>query len=90
MAVTLFNPDGLPKPDVYRQVAIAEGSRIVFLAGQVPTDSQAKPVGNTVAEKATRMCQNTKTVLEAAGSSLEKVVKVTVNTALSYDFNRRS
>lgn len=36
------------------------------------------------------MCQNTKTVLEAAGSSLEKVVKVTVNTALSYDFNRRS
>lgn len=50
----------------------------VFLAGQVPTDSQAKVVSGTIAEKAHRMCQNTKLVLEAAGSSLEKVVKVTV------------
>lgn len=50
----------------------------VFLAGQVPTDSQAKVVPGTITEKAHKMCQNTKLVLEAAGSSLEKVVKVTV------------
>jgi enamine deaminase RidA (YjgF/YER057c/UK114 family) len=33
--VELLNPDGLPKPEVYRQVAVASGSRLVFLAGQV-------------------------------------------------------
>jgi hypothetical protein len=35
MAVELVNPDGLPKPEVYRQLSIATGSRLVFLAGQV-------------------------------------------------------
>ena len=27
MAVELMNPDGLPRPDVYRQVAVATGTR---------------------------------------------------------------
>ncbi len=35
MTVELLNPDGLPKPDAYRQVAVATGSKLVFLAGQV-------------------------------------------------------
>ena len=35
MAVTLVNPAGLPKPEVYRQLSIATGSRLVFLAGQL-------------------------------------------------------
>ncbi|MEV0684393.1 hypothetical protein AB0I35_11065 [Nocardia sp. NPDC050378] len=35
MTVELINPDGLPKPDVYRQLSIATGSRLVFLAGGV-------------------------------------------------------
>ena len=45
MAVTLVNPDGLPKPDVYRQLSIASGSRLVFLAGQVARDGEGRPVG---------------------------------------------
>ncbi|MGW1143024.1 RidA family protein, partial [Streptomyces zhihengii] len=35
MAVTLMNPAGLPEIDVYRQVSVATGSRLVFVAGQV-------------------------------------------------------
>ena len=42
MAVTLVNPDGLPKPDVYRQLSIATGSRLVFLAGQVARDAEGR------------------------------------------------
>lgn len=60
------------------QSQVIKAGGFVFLAGQVPTDNKAKPVGNTVAEKAHKMCQNTKAVLEAAGSGLDKVVKVTV------------
>nr|MDT0665319.1 RidA family protein [Micromonospora sp. DSM 115978] len=39
MTVTLMNPEGLPKPDVYRQLSIATGSKLVFLAGQVARDA---------------------------------------------------
>jgi hypothetical protein len=35
MPVQLMNPEGLPKPEVYRQVAVATGTRTVYLAGQV-------------------------------------------------------
>jgi hypothetical protein len=44
MSVTVFNPDGLHKPAFYRQVAVATGSRLVFVAGQIARD----PDGNTV------------------------------------------
>ena len=53
----------------------------VFLAGQVPTDSQARVVPGTMAEKAHKMFQNTKIMLEAAGTGFDKVVKVTVRTS---------
>src|SRR5688500_2550003 len=45
MAVELVNPDGLPKPEVYRQLSIATGSRLVFLAGQVARDADGNRVG---------------------------------------------
>ena len=46
MTVEVLNPDGLPKPDVYRQVAVATGTRIVFVAGQVARDADGAPVGS--------------------------------------------
>ncbi|MGW4027606.1 RidA family protein, partial [Streptomyces sp. NPDC005009] len=45
MAITLVNPDGLPKIDVYRQVSIASGSKLVFVAGQVAWDAEGVTVG---------------------------------------------
>lgn len=45
MTITLMNPNGLPKPDVYRQLSIATGSKLVFLAGQVARDADGNKVG---------------------------------------------
>lgn len=42
-------------------------------------ENTGKLIEGTVAEKTHKMCQNVKTVLEAAGSGLERVVKVTVS-----------
>ncbi len=41
----LLNPDGLPKPDVYRQAAVATGTKLVFLSGQVARDADGGAVG---------------------------------------------
>ncbi|KPC64343.1 RidA family protein [Streptomyces chattanoogensis] len=44
-AITLVNPSGLPEIDVYRQVSIATGSKLVFIAGQVSWDVDGIMVG---------------------------------------------
>ena len=43
--VELINPEGLPKPHSYHQVAVATGSRLVFVSGQVSEDVQGNLVG---------------------------------------------
>ena len=79
MAVTLMNPDGLPKPDVYRQMSIATGSRMVFLAGQVARDADGKPVGaGDLAAQVEQAYLNIGTAMAAAGGSFDDVAKLTV------------
>ena len=52
-------------------------------------DSKIKVIEGSVAEKTHLMCRNAATVLEAAGSSLEKAVKATVG-ADSMESSERS
>ncbi|MDP9842865.1 RidA family protein [Streptosporangium lutulentum] len=79
MAVTLINPDGLPKPDVYRQMSIATGSKLVFLAGQVARDAEGGRVGEgDLAAQVEQSYLNIGTALAAVGGSFDDVAKLTV------------
>ena len=79
MAVELINPDGLPKPEVYRQMSIATGSRLVFLAGQVARDADGNRVGEgDLAAQVEQAYLNVATALAAAGGSFDDVAKLTV------------
>ena len=79
MTVTLVNPDGLPKPDVYRQLSIASGSRLVFLAGQVARDGEGRPVGpGDFAAQIEQAYRNIGTALNEIGGSFDDVAKLTI------------
>ncbi|MGP4114095.1 RidA family protein [Streptomyces sp. 4N509B] len=79
MSVTLINPEGLPKPDVYRQMAVATGSRLVFLAGQVARDADGRPVGEGDFAAQVEQCYlNVATALAEVGGSFDDVAKLTV------------
>ncbi|MEE1759248.1 MULTISPECIES: RidA family protein [unclassified Streptomyces] len=79
MAITLLNPDGLPKTDIYRQVAIASGTRTVFVAGQVAWDADGVTVGEgDLAAQVERCYLNVGTALAGAGGSFDDVAKLTV------------
>ena len=79
MVVELLNPEGLPQPEVYRQVAVASGSRLVFLAGQVARDAQGQPVGgDDLAAQVEQAYLNVATALAAAGGTFDDVVKITL------------
>lgn len=55
-------------------------SGLVFLCGQCPVFPDGTVLEGTVEEKTRLVCENAKNALEAAGTSLDKVVKVTVRT----------
>jgi enamine deaminase RidA (YjgF/YER057c/UK114 family) len=69
----------LPKPDVYRQLSIASGSRLVFLAGQVARDGEGRPVGaGDLAAQVEQAYRNIGTALKEIGGSFDDVAKLTI------------
>ncbi|MFE4526176.1 RidA family protein [Streptomyces anulatus] len=79
MSVTLVNPEGLPKPEVYRQLSVATGSKLVFLAGQVARDADGRPVGEGDFAAQVEQCYlNIATALAGIGGSFEDVAKLTI------------
>ncbi|MFD8023258.1 RidA family protein [Streptomyces lavendulae] len=80
MTITLVNPDGLPQVDAYRQVSIASGSKLVFIAGQVAWDSRGVTVGEGDLAAQVEQCYlNIGTALAGVGASFEDVAKLTVH-----------
>ena len=78
MAIKLVNPSGLPKIDVYRQVSVATGSKLVFIAGQVAWDAGGTTVGEgDLAAQVEQCCLNIGTALSAAGGTFDDVAKLT-------------
>ncbi|MFC9824938.1 RidA family protein [Streptomyces erythrochromogenes] len=79
MAITLVNPDGLPQIDAYRQVSIATGSKLVFVAGQVAWDVGGVTVGEGDLAAQVEQCYlNVSTALADAGATLDDVAKLNV------------
>ncbi|MFD6619555.1 RidA family protein [Streptomyces albidoflavus] len=78
MTITLVNPDGLPKIDVYRQVSIATGSKLVHVAGQVAWDAEGNTIGEGDLAAQVEQCYlNIGTALAEAGASFDDVAKLT-------------
>ncbi|WP_151476361.1 RidA family protein [Streptomyces albicerus] len=79
MAITLVNPGGLPEIDVYRQVSIATGSKMIFIAGQVSWNTDGVTVGEgDLATQVEQSYLNIGTALAEVGASFDDVAKLTV------------
>jgi 2-iminobutanoate/2-iminopropanoate deaminase len=72
-------PDYPAAHSPYSHAVVANG--FVFVSGQIPVRPGGNPtevVGATMQEQTRQVLQNIQTILTAAGSSLDRVVKVTV------------
>ncbi|MFE5489093.1 RidA family protein [Streptomyces virginiae] len=79
MPITLVNPDGLPQIDAYRQVSVATGSKLVFVAGQVAWDVGGVTVGEGDLAAQVEQCYlNVSTALAGVGATFDDVAKLTV------------
>jgi len=74
----IISTDRAPKAlGAYSQAVVSNG--FAFLSGQIPLDpANGLITGEDTAAQTARVMENLKAVLEACGSSLERVVKTTV------------
>lgn len=78
MTIALVNPEALPKVDYFKQVAIASGSRLVLMAGQVAWDADGALVGAGDLGAQVEQCYlNIAAAVGAAGGTLQDVAKLT-------------
>lgn len=77
MKKEIIYTENAPKPGNYSQ-AIKFGS-LLFLSGQTADNIETgKPIYGSTAEQTEHILNNIKSILEAAGSGMEKVLKCTV------------
>ncbi|NLE23334.1 MAG: reactive intermediate/imine deaminase [Actinobacteria bacterium] len=70
------SPDGAPAVGPYSP-AVGAGD-FVFVSGQVPLDPDGKIVGYTPKDQARKALENLRVTLQAAGLTLDDVVKTTI------------
>jgi 2-iminobutanoate/2-iminopropanoate deaminase len=81
----IFTPKAARSPPTYSQAVKAAG--LVFVSGTAPADPATGTITGTTIQEQTRQClTNIQAILEEAGSSLDKLVSVTVVLADEDDF----
>jgi 2-iminobutanoate/2-iminopropanoate deaminase len=71
-----IQPEGVARPKPPYSPVVVSGDH-VFTAGQVAFDVEGNLVGTTIEDQTQLTLENLRACLEAAGSSLDEVVKVT-------------
>jgi 2-iminobutanoate/2-iminopropanoate deaminase len=81
----VFTPKAAKPPATYSQAVKAAG--LVFVSGTAPHDPATGQIKGTSIQEQTRQClTNIAAILEEAGSSIDKIVSVTVVLADEEDF----
>ena len=86
MSKQIIKTDRAPaSPAAYSQGVAAAG--LVFVSGQGPFDpASGEVVGSTIQEQTAQCLRNVAAILEASGSSIEKIVSATFILAEEDDF----
>jgi 2-iminobutanoate/2-iminopropanoate deaminase len=81
----VFTPMAAKPPATYSQAVKAAG--LVFVSGTAPHDPETGIIKGTTIQEQTRQClTNISAILEAAGSSMDRIVSATVVLANEEDF----
>jgi len=86
MPIKIIQPSTVHDTTIFAYAQATRMGDLIFVAGQVPLDKDGKLVGEGDIQRQTeQVFANLRAILEAAGSGLDKVGKVTVfTTKLEY------
>jgi enamine deaminase RidA (YjgF/YER057c/UK114 family) len=79
MDKTVINPPTLPRPRGFSHGILVTGGRLLFLAGQTGSNAEGRIAapGDLVAQYEQTL-RNLKTVVEAAGGTMQDIVQITI------------
>ena len=81
----VFTPDAAKPPESYSQAVKAAG--LVFVSGTAPHDPASGQIKGETIQEQTRQClENISAILKAAGTSMDRIVSVTIVLADEDDF----
>jgi len=80
-----FQPEGRPQPQPPYSPVVAAG-KTVYTAGQTGTDADGNLVGGGIAAQTRQTLENVRACVEAAGCTMDDVVKVNAYLADLADF----
>ena len=78
MSVQLFTPEGMLPNAPYHHVAVASGTRFVYVAGQVAHTADGSPIPADLGGQVSQVFRNVARGLSAAGAGFQDVVRLTI------------
>lgn len=89
MPLKLINPDALGAPSGFSHGILTDPSaRLLFIAGQIASDSEQKIVSADFVEQFDRALANVIAVVEAAGGTAEQIVRLVIYVTDKQEYRR--
>lgn len=87
-----INPDALPSPSGYSHGMLGKGDRVLFVAGQIGSDSGGALVSSDIVKQMEKALANVVAVVKEAGGEPESIARLTiyVTDVLTYRASLRS
>jgi enamine deaminase RidA (YjgF/YER057c/UK114 family) len=79
MTIQHINPDGMLRSPAFSQgIIVPAGARVLIIGGQNGVDQNGEIVGKGLGEQAAKAVDNVIKVLDAAGGTLESLVRLAI------------
>jgi enamine deaminase RidA (YjgF/YER057c/UK114 family) len=89
MSFTLINPESLGAPVGYSNGVLAEGGRLLFIAGQIGWNQQHQIVSADIVEQFDQALANVITVVTAAGGTADQIARLMLYVTDKNEYRER-
>ena len=89
MSFTFINPESLGAPHGYANGVLAEGGRLLFIAGQIAWDQQQQIVSADIAEQFDRALANLLAVVTEAGGKPDQIARLVIYVTDRNEYRER-
>ncbi len=89
MSLKLINPESLGEPHGYSNGVLAEGGRLLFIAGQIGWNQQQQIVSADLVEQFDRALANVITVVTEAGGQPELITRLVIYVTDKKEYRAR-
>jgi enamine deaminase RidA (YjgF/YER057c/UK114 family) len=90
MAFTLINPPSLGPPSGYSNGVLADGGKLLLIAGQIAADENHKIVSDDFVEQFDKALENVIAVLNAAGGETNDIVRLAIYVTDKDEYRQRT